>query len=469
MFLHKFNSYIENMSKKIIKLENTLTNNPYGKGIMFFINDLINSKNKSGLETLSSSSFNIISLKNEDVYDLNALLTLYYFHYDSKINKILTPPEHIFDNKTNFPYNDLEVLYSIVNNLEDSSSDLYSTKKFEQILIKKESLYSFSLNKGRFYPLDYGFNHLSQISQEFLLQAAPFWFQFTIKNSKAQFLVKYAQSRNVDVPYLYSFVMGSLQLKLPKEFLYSNDSLSDRLNILLVTPSSEFDLIIKSNNIIFESILNNLEKEIVYIRDLLSKDNELMISLSIYETKTIKTDSLSSIDLVYIQNTYCFESETKFLNSLLDNLKKEHKPVNFLGISYLSSGFIIYFCETPSVFLEIKKEFTYESTFKECEIIVNKRIKNNVGNANLYSKAFQILKSYEIFMDLIKNISSSEYKNEFTSCTNLPQIKKKVLLSDTFYTRFLNSLKKSNLESNIDLFAFTHKKNFNDEKKYDDK
>lgn len=475
MFLHKFNSYIENMSKKIIKLENTLTNNPYGKGIMFFTNDLINSKNKSGLEILSSSSFNIISLKNEDVYDLKALLTLYYFHYDSKINKILTPPKHIFDNKTNFPYNDLEVLSSIVNNLEDSSSDLYSTKKFEQILIKKESLYSFSLNKGRFYPLDYGFNHLSQISQEFLLQAAPFWFQFTIKNSKAQFLVKYAQSRNVDVPYLYSFVMGSLQLKLPKEFLYSNDSLSDRLNILLVTPSSEFDLIIKSNNIIFESILNNLEKEIVYIRDLLSKDNELMISLSIHETKTIKTDSLSSIDLVYIQNTYCFESETKFLNSLLDNLKKEHKPVNFLGISYLSSGFIIYFCETPSVFLEIKKEFTYESTFKECEITVNKRIKNNVGNANLYSKAFQILKSYEIFMDLIKNISSSEYKNEFTSCTNLPQIKKKVLLSDTFYTRFLNSLKNSNLESNIDLFAFTHKKNFNDEKnmitnkKHDDK
>ena len=61
MFLHKFNSYIENMSKKIIKLENTLTNNPYGKGIMFFINDLINSKNKSGLEILSSPSFNIIN------------------------------------------------------------------------------------------------------------------------------------------------------------------------------------------------------------------------------------------------------------------------------------------------------------------------------------------------------------------------------------------------------------------------
>jgi hypothetical protein len=60
------------MSKKIIKLENTLTNDPYGKGIMFFINDLINLKNKSGLEILSSSSFKIISLKNEDVYDLNA-------------------------------------------------------------------------------------------------------------------------------------------------------------------------------------------------------------------------------------------------------------------------------------------------------------------------------------------------------------------------------------------------------------
>jgi len=451
-----------------IKLENTLTNDPYGKGISFFINDLINLKNKSGLEILSSSSFKIISLKNEDVYDINALLTLYYFHYDSKINKILTPPEDIFDNKTNFPYNDLKVLSSIVNNLEDSSSDLYFTEKFEQILIKKESLYSFSLNKGRFYPLDYGFNHLSQISQEFLLQAAPFWFQFTIKNSKAQFLVKYAQSRNVDVPYLYSFVMGSLQSKLPKGFLYSTDSLSDRLNILLVTPSSEFDLIIKSNNTIFESILNNLEKEIVYIRDLLSKDSELMIYLSIHETKTIKTDSLSSIDLVYIQNTYCFDSETKFLNSLLDNLKKEHKHVNFLGISYLSSGFIIYFREIPSVFLEIKKEFTYESTFKECDITVNKRIKNNVGNANLYSKAFQILKSYEIFMDLIKKISSAEYKKEFTSCTNLSQIKKKVLLIDTFYTRFLNSLKESNLESNIDLFAFTHTKNFNEEK-YDNK
>ena len=102
---------------------------------MFFINDLINSKNKSGLETLSSSSFNIISLKNEDVYDLNALLTLYYFHYDSKINKILTPPEDIFDNKTNFSYNDLKVLYSIVNNLEDSSSDLYSTKNLHKLLL----------------------------------------------------------------------------------------------------------------------------------------------------------------------------------------------------------------------------------------------------------------------------------------------------------------------------------------------
>lgn len=457
------------MSNKINKIKNILDSNPYGKGTMFFINDLINLKNKSGLEILSPSSFNIIPLKNEDVYDINALLTLYYFHYDSKINKILTPPEDILDNKTNFPYNDLEVLSSIVNNLEDSSSDLYSTEKFEQILIKKESLYSFSLNKGRSYPLDYVFNHLSQISQEFLLQAAPFWFQFRIKNSKAQFLVKYAQSRNVGVPYLYSFVTGNLQLKLPKESLYSIDIdlLSDRLNILLVTPSSEFDLIIKSNNITFESLLNNLEKEIVYIRDLLSKDGELMISLSIHETKTIKIDSLSSIDLVYIQNIYCFESETKFLNSLLDNLKKEHKHVNFLGISYLSSGFIIYFRETPSVFLEIKKEFTDESTFKECDITVNKRIKNNVGNANLYSKAFQIFKSYEIFMDLIKNISSVEPKKEFTLCNNLHQIKKKVLLSDTFYTRFSNSLKKSNLESNIDLFAFTHKKNFNEVQKYD--
>jgi len=132
------------------KIEHDFINDPYGKGTMFFLNDIIIVKNQQCLKNLNISSFKKISSKiNSDIYNVEELLALYYFHYDSKINKILTPPIEVFNYKLNLAYNELEVLNSIVNKYDESSCILDFSKKTEEIFIKKESLYHFGSNKGR--------------------------------------------------------------------------------------------------------------------------------------------------------------------------------------------------------------------------------------------------------------------------------------------------------------------------------
>jgi hypothetical protein len=72
----------------------------------------------------------------------------------------------------------------IIHNYVNKSKNSFAT-----ITYKKENLIYFRvLNKGKDYLLIYGFNQLTSITKEFLLESAPFWFYYNIKTQRLKFL-----------------------------------------------------------------------------------------------------------------------------------------------------------------------------------------------------------------------------------------------------------------------------------------
>lgn len=216
-----------------------------------------------------------------------------------------------------------------------------------------ESLYYFGSICERMYPLNYGFQHLSFISQEYLLESATFWYRLTIKNSEIQFILRYTKERGIDLPYIESIVTQTNKFSLLQESLFSYALLLNRLESLLKTPASNFNSLEKSSDISIESFFNEIEKEIVYVRVLLSQNSEVLYSLKIEEKKA---HLLPSDFPLHIQNLYFLNCEEEMLWLFKKKFIKENYELNFIAISTISSGFIWYISETPSEILRIKRE-----------------------------------------------------------------------------------------------------------------